>query len=145
MNSITISEKLPQFTNTGALLIVCGTQDAIIYFAKDGQVEQLEFIEIEKTKYSDNEGFFSSFGRNMVSGASREIDKNDTNKKLVKELESELKNIFQSRKIDEVYIFAPSHIDIVPSLALANTKLIKKQLKGNYVKKHPFDLLKKIK
>jgi hypothetical protein len=72
-----ISEKLPQLTDTGALLIVCCTQDAIIYFANNGQIKQLEFIEIEKTKYSDNEGFFSSFGRNMVSGASRERDIKD--------------------------------------------------------------------
>lgn len=144
-----ITEKLPQFDQTPSLLIVTGWQSGKIFFVKDGEVDLIEDIEIEKRKYSDNEGFFKAKSRNvggMYSGISLEEDKNIIRKEFLEELMPKLDILVKEKNIREIYVFSPD--EGLHSLDKHLNKDIKSIIKGfysgNYTNHGPFDLLKKI-
>jgi hypothetical protein len=146
MITLTITDKLPQFINQEALFVVAGKQSATIYTAKDKKMNKIKVIEIPKEKYSDKEGFFKmKGGASFVSGYVKEEDKQHTINKFLKKLSEALKEMFTEKTYSNIYLFSPKQINIENVIPISSKQFIKGQYKGNYLKKHPFFLLKKIK
>ena len=142
-----ISEKLPQFDKK-SLLIVAGRRTALFYSAFNGEINKIDSIEIEESKYSDKEGFFMRLGGGKFfgSGSVLEDKKIENDKKFVKEVKEKTENIYRNEKISDIYLFASDYVKkgLPESLANDVKSGISFSYKGNFLKSHPFKLIEKI-
>lgn len=148
-----ITNKLPRFNIKKGLFIVTGKIEAQFHLAKEGEINEIDSIKIEKPKYSDREGYFESGGKNSggelenyKSGSVYE-DKNEVIKReLISELKEKLKSIIKKYEFDSIYLFSPDYMigDIKKSLNKNILSKIEKSYTGNFNKMHPFKLLEKI-
>ncbi len=143
-----ISQKLPQFEKK-SLIITAGRRAADIYFAFQGKIEKIDSIKVETPKYSDKEGFFVRMGKGRVwgRGSVLEDQNEETDRKFLKELKEKTEEHTIKDEIENIYLFAASHVKKGLPEHLANNirQRISFVIEGNYIKKHPFDLIKKIK
>ena len=142
-----ITQKLPQFKDKKALIIVTGRHTAEFYIAGNGKIIRKLGFRIDNPKYRDNEGFFTrtSQERTLGSGSIREINKPQLIKDFLKKVKIKTKSLALKEKPDQFIIFTPSYLsaDVKKTLEnLTNAKM--KMINGNYHKEHPFNLLKKI-
>ncbi|MEX0672922.1 MAG: host attachment protein [Candidatus Paceibacterota bacterium] len=145
-----ITEKLPQFENETALLVVTGKQDAVFYIAQNGEVNAVESFKVDKPKYTDLHGHFETRAHGKVTRAGSPYEPTDLSddavRQFLKELEEELKNVSRHYALDSLYIFYPSHMKNRISEVLP-PKLARKQqiaIEGNFYEHHPFKLLERI-
>ncbi|MEX0930334.1 MAG: host attachment protein [Candidatus Paceibacterota bacterium] len=145
-----ISEKLPQFENETALLVVTGKQTAVFYIAKDGEIHQVNSFKVNKPKYTDLQGHFEtrSHGKTTRAGSAFEPTElsEDAVRNFLKELEEELKNVSRHHTLDSLYVFCPAHVKNRIEKAIPSKLARKEQMvvEGNFFESHPFDLLTKI-
>jgi len=143
-----ISSKLPQFTQKSALIVVASKQEAVFYWASKGVLERARSFLIEKPRYSDREGFFvrTGLGRFFGAGSSYEGVKKKVLQDFHKEYEESIKELSKRYNPDLVYFFASPYVvnDVQEELPPQWRGKIKDVFQGNYVKRHPFDLLKRI-
>lgn len=143
-----ISNKYPQFEENKSILIVTGKTKAVFYVAYNGLIEKVSSFEVEE-EYIKNESFFVRSGKGKIYGTSSilEKDKNKLIDSFLKEFKSEFSKSVKGVNISDVYIYSPSHIEkrVQEVLPKTYSKKVVKVFKGNYVNKHPFDLLEKIK
>lgn len=143
-----ISQNLPQFINSSALLIVTGTERAEFHLVKGGEATSLQSIYLEEDEdRSDSQGRYEGRAKGgIIVGRSPDLDRSaDTNEFL--DLFSErIGNVFLENEVKQVYLFTPSHVEneIVKRLPVSEKKKLKKVFSGNYGDKHLFDLLKMI-
>jgi hypothetical protein len=149
-----ISQHFPQFTGKKILFVVASRQNGKFFIVGDGQIEEKDSFSVEAPTYSDNEGHFetrrSRGVRGMVQkmfggGVPREDTKEKVEKDFLKEFEEHFKKIWDD-EFDEVYLFASPYVinDIPDLLSQQQQEKITQRIEGNYIKIHPFDLLKKI-
>lgn len=143
-----ISNKLPQFKNEVALLIVTGDKESTFYIASDGQISKAESLVVRKPVYSDKEGFFARGGSNYyAAGSVKEISKQFLWKEFLHQFMEELHLLNDKYKPSQLYLFSPDYFVSQLIKELPNT--LKAQVKhtetGNFSKLHPFELLEKIK
>ncbi|MDO8425689.1 MAG: host attachment protein [bacterium] len=142
-----ITTNLQQFNHAPALFIVCGTQEAKIYDACDGVIEELDEFRIPKPGFTDHEGFSASgHGAEYTSGAGDEIDQEQRRKEFVKALVEHLKEVATRRPYELVYLFVPQHVhravrDAVPH---ALQPKIAKEIHGNHCEAHPHELIRMV-
>ncbi|MCR4279919.1 MAG: host attachment protein [Candidatus Komeilibacteria bacterium] len=143
-----ISNKYPQFDKSSALLIVTGRQEAKIYLATKGTIEEIDNLKVSNPRYSDREGFFmnSGGGKTLGSGSVYEDHHEDVIKEFLKDLENDLVEMDNKHQPEQYYLFTPDYMakqvrDSLPNGAENKVKLV---VQGNYVKEHPFTLLDKI-
>ncbi len=142
-----ISEKLPQF-NRKSLLIVAGRRKADIYCAFNGEIDKIESVQVEEPKYSDKEGFFVRMGKGQIFGRGSVLDdkKIETNKKFFNEIKEKTEKVTVRDDINDIYLFASDHVEkkLPQSLSGDVSSKIVFTFRGNFLKKHLFDLIKKI-
>jgi protein required for attachment to host cells len=145
-----ISSKLPQFTKERALIIVAGIYDAIFYLAGQGEINRVTEFEFDKVKYeNEKDTYLKTDGTVSVRGGISY--ENDYQKiaadEFAKNFRDTINKSFKKEKIDSIYIFAPDkNINRIPELLLENLKAkIKLKKEGNYLKKHPFEIIEMIK
>lgn len=143
-----ISQKLPQFQEK-SLIVVSGTRLADIYFAFQGEINKIDTVEISSPKYSDKEGFFMRLGKGKFFGAGSVLEENkeEIDKKFIKELKNKIEDYFNRNGIEIIYLFASNNVkkelpEKLPNNIKEKTSFI---AQGNYTKSHPFNLIKKIK
>jgi len=144
-----IEKNLPQFNQEKAILIVAGDQTAKIFFAYKSELKELEQIVIPTQSYSDREG---SFGRKIKGdaigpGAVYEKSKNEVQNKFTKQLAGLIDELYKKIKFDSVYLFSPDYMnkEIYSVFSKKISSLVKIKLKGNFVDRHPFILLRMLK
>lgn len=144
-----ISQKLPQFEDKKALLVVTGKQEASFYLANDSRLKKVGEFHIPKITYSDKEGHMQKhkFGKLIGSGFAREPKKQVLRNKFLNQLEDSLKQLSKrNTDIDEVYLYCPGYImmsakNTVPSSL--KDKVVS-TYRGEYQTQHPFKLLEMI-
>ncbi|MDP3901095.1 MAG: host attachment protein [bacterium] len=142
-----ISQILPQFEKTSALLIVSGKAGAVLYRASEGEIEEVSSFRVDPVRYSDKEGFSqrSGQGRVFASGSSLEAPKEKERKEFFKNLEDHLKRL-NPETAKECFLFAPGHLvqEIKEHLPIHLQERMKKTVEGNFVSHHPFKILEKL-
>jgi hypothetical protein len=140
---------LPQFKDKRALIIITGKQAADFYIAGDGEMTKISWFVLKTPRYSDREGFFvrSGRGKTYSSGAVYETLDDKIKGEFLKKFAHEVKKILARRSITDIYLFAPSYMKNVIQGAFPKRDLIfiRVSFLGNFSKKHPLFLLKKIK
>ncbi len=139
-----IADRLPQFTETKTLIIVADHYRCTWYEAYQGTMNTLDNIELEKTTYSDREGF-SRGPSGTTFETSAIIDKRD------QEALAAMFNSFEAKHATlaaadtkAVYIFAPQNMvgrleKIVTSEAVPVIITC-----GIFTKEQPSDILERI-
>lgn len=144
-----ISNKLPQFMNDVALLIVTGDKESNFFIASNGVIKKADAFISRRPVYSDNEGFTVSQGGNGVyqSGSVREIKKQFLWKEFLHHFIEEMKHLVNEYNITKIYLFSPDYFikNVVEALPNDLKVKIKHTEAGNYNKLHPVELIKKIK
>jgi hypothetical protein len=142
-----ISQKLFQFSKK-SLIIVAGRRKADFYQAFNGEIDKKDSIEVENPKHSDNEGFFMRLGKGKFFGAGSvlEINNEEVDKKFIREVKEKTEDFFIRNQIQEIYLFASDYVKKNLPLHLSRDiqEKISLTIEGNYLKSHPFDLIKKI-
>ncbi|HLC70037.1 MAG TPA: hypothetical protein VJH75_03250 [Patescibacteria group bacterium] len=143
-----IKNGLPKFRNETALIIVSGTNDARLFEAKNGEINETGYIKAEKPDYSDREGHFKvrSASKAMRSGAVYEDKEHIVKKDYFKTLRPILKRYTNENEPTYLYLFCPQPIkeeirNVFPPALQSKLTLVET---GNYNHRHPFDLLEKI-
>lgn len=142
-----ISDDFQNLQKTNALFLVSGKQAAVIYRLRKGEIHERETIEIKQPEYTDREGHYeyrSPRGKIHGWGSTYEPKDEYVHKKFLSSLVKEIKQL--KRPYDSIYLFAPMHVMDSIEQALPNSisRKIKRKFAGNFTKKHPTDLLAKI-
>lgn len=132
-----------------ALFIVAGKHKAKLFLAFEGFITELLEVNIPKPKYLDREGHFESsaagLGHFYASGSVYENQKQTIIQELTRQLNLRLKAF--GKVADSLYLFAPKQLEdkiysLIPSFLKRKPAHF---YEGNYLRTHPFDLLKKVK
>lgn len=143
-----ISNNFPVLKKVNALFLVLGKYFAIIYRLRNGEIVEKETITVDKPIYTDKEGRFESRGpRGRLQGSGSVYQQKDAyiQKDFLSALSKELKKI--NKPYDNIYLFAPEHVikNVEAGLPKLITKKVSHKFIGNFTKKHPTELLKKVK
>jgi len=138
-----ITQKLHQFTDEKALIIVTSAREADFHIASDGEVGKIDSFQLEKIHFSDNEGFF---GGGESSGSVKEPPKEEYRQEFLKGMNEHLEGLESRESITSVYLFTPDYLHKMVEDAMPKDlqKKMKFTAKGNYYHEHPFKLLEKI-
>lgn len=141
-----ISNKFPRFSEK-TLIIVCNPREAIFYYAEGDNLEKIAEFKLDKIVYSDREDFGRlSTGGVYETGAKYEKQKvslrNDFKAKFVEVAKSVSKKInFKKLHVVSAVNIHRILLKILPKNWL---KILGAHFKGDYTKKHPFEILQLI-
>ncbi len=139
-----------QFIGHTAWLIVSGSREAVLYKASDGLIEKIDFFEVKTPKGLRDEGVVMRRGGGHVidRGTPLEDHKELNRRKAMSDFVSLLKDrlVKNISDKDELYFFVPKFMEgeVLSQLPKKIQKSILIEFSGNYIKKHPLDLIKKI-
>ena len=142
-----ITNTLPQFTDTNALLIVSGTQHAEAYRAYNGEIERLVDFRASLPEHSDRPDIKvrSVGGQTLGTWSTQDDAQKELERAFIDDFKEQTK-MLAGESWDAVYLFAPPHA--LKHLAETLPKTLGDKLagtvSGNYTKVEPFELLKKI-
>lgn len=140
-----ISKELPQFSKR-SIIVAAGSRSAKVFRAHSGEIELVDQLKIETlASYSDKEALVrSGKGRTYGFGAVLEEKKKEFLAKFARELGDRIEKAFQEWSAESIYLFVPKHMkDLVPKRFSSEVKKsVVLLIEGNFVDKHPFDLLK---
>lgn len=143
-----------QFLNEQSLLVVTSLQKALIYKAKDGEIEKILEIDVDKEKrkdYFENVGVFKAgvkellhHGRSLEDKQQKEREKRK--KIFLKKLKKDIKQIKDINDFDSVYLFVPESIENGLKKEIPNSlkDRVGAIFYGNFVSDHKVELIKKI-
>lgn len=130
------------------MLVLAGEKAAKFYLAKSGMLEELEAILVLNPKYSDREGYFErrSGGNFTSGGSSYEINKQHQHANFIHALSDRLDEFRKIFNFDKIYLFAPRFMlkEIIHALPKEISKMVVWQGAGNYLDKHPFELIQRV-
>ena len=141
-----IPQKLEQFNEEKALLVVCGAKEASFLLLHKGEIIVQDNFRIVKEEFrKEKEGLFRKGGRGRIFeiGAIFEPKKRKIEQEFFEKLKTYSEKIINREKIDSIYIFAPGYI--LKSLRLKIPSLVKEKVKmfkrGNFTGYHPIKLV----
>jgi hypothetical protein len=142
-----ITNTLPQFENTNALLLVSGTQRAEAYRAGDGVIDKIVEFRASLPEHSDRPDMKvrSVGGQTLGMSSTHENVQEDMEREFIADFKRQTEALTKE-EWHEVYLFAPAHALKILAGALPaklHDKLVGK-ITGNYTKATPFELLEKI-
>ncbi len=146
-----IPRQLPQFNIRRGLLIAASRQQAVFYEAFRGEMNEIGGFEIEKPRYSDDEGRFATRTEtpgNLGAGSVKEMDDKEIKRIFFNQFEEKLADIKEEVKerADDVYVFCPDYsiTELINELPEELKKKLTLEIEGNFVKDHPVRLLEEI-
>lgn len=142
-----IRRDLPQFNERRALIVVTGRFAAELYVAHRGVIDRLEGFQLVWPQYEDNEGYFEQRGKDMtrISGSVRETKERERVKRFIRDLRVRVWKVVRNEKSDVIFLFTPKMQEVKNELQDRIRRLIVGEVRGDYIRKHPFDILTKIK
>jgi hypothetical protein len=124
-----------------SLIAVTGNHEAFFYKAYRSHIEPIDSLVVEKFKATDREG--------QRSGNNSTFDGKDATQKMHtrKEIAKRLKELFIKENFKQAYLFLPEYFfrTLPKELPKNIQKKIKSTFKGHFSRKHPFELIEKIK
>lgn len=132
-----INNFLPQFGITRTMFVVCGGQQAILYLAHEGIVNEIDNVHISDPDYSDEEmspyEYASTFGPNSFK----------VRADIIRQLREAVDRSDRLYNPEALYLFVPSYRkDIVlEGLTTRARNKVKKVLLGNYADFSPLQLI----
>ncbi len=146
-----IPSELHQFEHHAGYIIATGKQEAIIYRAFQGVIEEIDRLEAEAPPTDRKPGVVKmrGQGREIHSGVALEQPQGKQEMKAVrnflKDFSEEVKKEL-SWEEEEVYLFVPDYMEnAVLELIPENTRSRIRQIyHGNHLKDHPLDLVRRI-
>lgn len=142
-----IPQNLPQFEENKTFILVSSTQSADLHLAHEGQINQIEEVRTEPIDPDEQIGHFErkSQGRNLGSGGVYA----DKSKKLKDRFHNKLKDALNEIEESEI---AQTILLSSPQDKTSTKKQFPDQLRrtiileidGNYVGKHPKEILEKV-
>lgn len=143
-----IPDKLPQFKEQKALIVVSAKESGVLYIAENGEVTKLTDIEEHPPTRSDNEGFFfrSGDGLGYGSGAPLERDDEYNLTQYVNAITKELNEVIKTEAPDVIYVFEPEHFKGYLDEKIDNPQHIPIEhvAYGNYTNHDPLTLIEAI-
>jgi len=144
-----IARDLPQFNNERALIIVASEKDGRFYFAFEGNIDEVMEYKLPRLEYAESKKIFRPLVGNRASGvvrtgSLRETAKEKNEEIFLREFGIIIKKIIADYRISSFYVFSSMYTigDVLKKMPLRLRKEIKMIKRGNFHKKHPFDLLK---
>lgn len=148
VNSMQIPQRLPQFSDERALIIVSAKEQGVLYKATEGMIEQVVKVQEHPEAPSDREGFFfrSGFGSHYGSGGPDAQDDSENIKDFVKAISDELNEAIREVEPTVVYIFQPAHLKGYLEPVIKNPKHVPIEVVkfGNYVHETPLQIVEHI-
>ncbi|MDQ1283967.1 MAG: hypothetical protein QG620_315 [Patescibacteria group bacterium] len=143
-----IGYPLVQFRNEKALFIVSSAREAEFYLAENGRIEKRDGFKIPKPRYLDREGFFMKSGHGRVFGSGevyRDL-KLYVENKFLKKLQKKVGDFLKEKKVEAIYLFAPDYMAgmVLKYLPNKSCDLLKMCVYGNFIRRHPLELVEKI-
>ena len=144
-----ISNELPQFKKTSALIVATGAKEAKLYVASNSNIEELESFQIKSPQYSKEwtvRGVNSEKGSTSIHSA-YSSQKTSLLTDFLHHFSKHIENIAKKNKIMEVYIFCPPYMEsrVEKVISTDMKKIVKFVFRGNFIKSHPFEILEMIK
>ncbi len=141
-----ISKELPQFSKR-SIIVAAGSRSAEIFRAHSGEIELVDGLKMEiPTSYSNKDGFFVRSGRGMTYGFGSVLEdkKKELLVKFTRDLGDKVEGAFQEWSAESLYLFVPGHMkEIIRERLSSEAKnSIALVIEGNFIGRHPFDLLK---
>ena len=146
---IQIPKELPQFEDEKTLIIVCGGLEARAFMGNSGVLSEIFHVRAPEIHYSDKETRFTTNtgGRDLGMGGIVEPveEKEETN--FFIELKNSMKEAVEGHLPEKIYVLAPEYavsktIKSLPVSLQINAVIA---ARGNYLDKHPTEILKLIK
>ncbi|MCD6410692.1 hypothetical protein J7K92_01990 [bacterium] len=142
-----IPQKFSLLQRENALIVVAGKEGAVFYEISNEEVSKKLEIRLPKER-EEREGFFARGGRGRIfeMGGVFEPKKRKKIKKLIGEIEKNLREVLEKDSKEKIYLFVPAYlskrmISTVEKIANGKVRLIKK---GNFLSSHPLKLLELI-
>lgn len=137
-----------QFKERNTFLIVSGKQEAVIYQAVDGSLDEFSRLKIEAPATNDKPGVtkLRSHGKDLQEGMALEDKQSQQEvkalKKFLKDLSQEIKKL--EPQATEVYLFVPQYLEnvIMEVMTPPLRAEVRSIFYGNHIKDHPLDLVK---
>ena len=140
-----ISRTLPQFRHDSALLAVTAKHEAEFYLVHGGNISKTAQIIIPRTQYSDREDYEAKGGLVFESGARIDKESKLILRSLIQEFTKKSRELIQTNGIGSIYLFVPKYLGNIVMQALPKAgQAMTFVIDGNYFKRHPVELLRKI-
>lgn len=139
-----IPRPLPQFFGKTIFVVVAATERAVIYAARDGEIEPIHTVDERKGRYSDREGFFMRLGAGLLYGAGSGYtgQNKEVHRRFERHLQRDLTKLAERAKPTRVFLFEPEHNKKLEVVLSKIPKLMVLSVRhGNYVQDHPLELL----
>lgn len=144
-----ISKDLPNFEKESAIFLVAGKHSVVLYFAYNGRIEAIEDFKVLHPTYSDHEGFAQVSGHGQVYRHNylNELQEDATIEEFLRQIRDQLKRHIGFLKPKTYYVFTPKFLQnsIIETFPKKEQTKVSHKFLGNYVKSHPFELLRMIK
>lgn len=145
-----ISKDLPHFKNKKVLIIIAGKEVMRFMVAHDDEIDEKELHRVRGFFYPDRQGYIQSRGKNRTLINWGPFDAgHDTwkEREFLLEFREHLKDHLSHDKPDEIYLFVEKEEinKIKNEIPKREVDKIKMALPENYIRKHPFEILMKIK
>lgn len=143
-----IPQKLPQFNNTHALIVVMSKDHGILYHAHDSEIDRIAALNNPPARYSNRKGFFmrKGGGVNLGSGGPYSGKSEENRQRFINNLVEELRDVIKEYAITKVYLFEPQYLkgqlaELLTEQESAHVVLVDF---GNFVNEKPLELLERI-
>ncbi|MEI6480065.1 MAG: hypothetical protein WCO12_00900 [bacterium] len=141
-----ISNGLPKFENVNALIVVMGAKSVLFYTGSNSTLEELESFYLKEPEYSKNRtmrGVNAEKGKSSLRSAYTSRGPSLLTD-FLQGFYKHLVNILKQNVITKIYMFCPTYMEarvrnILPKDI--HNKIVAVH-RGNFVKKHPFEILK---
>jgi hypothetical protein len=141
-----IKNDLPQFEGRKALIIVSGEFHAIYYLVHNGHISIFDQFAVANPRKGSHEDYVETT-KNGISGSVYDGGKQEMQKKLLKRLSKETREICQKERIVDTYLFCIKFMlrETKEALAEEVRKMMRLEYPGDMKQRHPFELLEIIK
>ncbi len=142
-----IPQKFSSLQKENAFIIVVGKEEAIFYEISNQEISKKLEIRLPKER-EEREGFFVKGGRGRIfeMGGVFEPKKRKKMKKLIGQIEENLKEFLEKDLKEKIYLFVPAYFSkkLVSAIEKSVNRKIQLIEKGNFLSSHPLELLELI-
>ncbi len=147
INYMKIPNQFHQFDGAHSLIVVAGKQDARIFDAHDGIVDELASVKLNHSDFFNDGPFYKAHSQGGMtrSGPVREVQDQQVVSQFIKELKKHLDKV-RADVYSEVHVLAPSKSknEIVKAMSSDLKSKVASVTEGNYCNESIVDIVRKV-